>query len=166
MAVTVIAKIQQSSGDFKLMDVIDLDSLSATDGQVAKADGAGAVAFEDDVAIIQFVIDGGGSVITTGIKPNLPIDFNCEIEQVTLLADVSGSIVIDIWKDTYNNYPPLVGDSITAAAKPTISGALKSKDATLTGWSKTITAGDILRFNLDSVASFKWCVLALKVRKT
>lgn len=115
---------------------------------------------------INAVISGGGSVITVGIQFDVEVDFDCEIEQVTLLADQSGSIIIDIWKDNYASYPPTVGDTITASAKPTISGATKSQDATLTGWTKTITAGQILRINVDSVTTITRCTLAIKVRRT
>ncbi len=87
-----------------------------------------------ELATLTFVIDGGGAAIATGIKGDLEIPFACTINQVTLLADQSGSIVVDIWKDTYANYPPTGADSITASAKPTISAAAKSQDATLTGW--------------------------------
>lgn len=110
-----------------------------------------------------FVIDGGGSTITTGVKGDLIVDFACTIQSATLLADQSGSIVVDIWKDTYANYPATVGDTITASAKPTISGATKSQDATLTGWTTAISAGDILRFNVDSITSCQRVVVALKV---
>ena len=112
---------------------------------------------------ITFVIDGGGAVITTGIKGDLEVPFACAIVSCTLLADQSGSIVIDIWKDTYTNYPPTVVDTITAAAKPTISTALKSQDMTLTGWTTSIAAGDILRFNVDSAVSIQRVTLSLKV---
>jgi len=117
-------------------------------------------------SVIGFIIDGGGSTITTGIKGDLSIEFGCTITQVTLLADQSGSIVIDIWKDTYANYPPTDADSITAAAPPTISTATKSQDATLTGWTTTISAGDTLRFNVDSVTTIQRVTLILKVTKT
>ena len=79
-------------------------------------------------ASITFIIDDGGSVIATGIKGDLEIPFGCTIQAVTLLADQTGSIVIDIWKDTYAAYPPTVADTITASAKPTLSSALKSQD--------------------------------------
>jgi len=39
------------------------------------------------VASITFIIDGGGSAITTGIKGALEIPFACTINRVTLLAD-------------------------------------------------------------------------------
>lgn len=136
---------------------------------ISKLD-AEVVAIETDLVArkysITFVIDGGGSAITAGIKGHLRIPFACEIERVTLLADQSGSIVIDIWKDTYANFPPDDADSITASAPPTITTAVKSEDDTLTGWTKTITAGDILAFHVDSVTDIKRVTLALKVTKT
>lgn len=114
-----------------------------------------------------FIIDGGGATITTGVKGDLgPFDFAGTIQAVTLLADQSGSIVVDIWKDTYANYPPVVGDSITASAKPTITTATKSQDATLTGWSTALAAGDTLRFNVDSITTCQRVVVALKVLLT
>ena len=115
---------------------------------------------------ITFIIDGGGSAITTGVKGDLEIPFKCTINQVTLAADQSGSIVVDIWKDTYANFPPIDGDSITASASPTISTATKSQDSTLTGWTKSITKGDILRFNVDSCTTIEICTLALKATRT
>ena len=114
---------------------------------------------------IAFIIDGGGSAITTGQKGHLEIPFKCEIERVTLLADQTGSIVIDIWKSTYADFPPTSANSICGTAKPTISAAQKSQDATLTDWTKTINAGDILAFNVDSVATITRVTLALKVKK-
>lgn len=119
------------------------------------------------VTTLIFVIDGGGSTITTGVKGDLgPFDFAGTIAAVTLLADQSGSIVVDIWKDSYANYPPVVGDSITASAKPTISSATKSQDTTLTGWTTSISAGDSLRFNVDSITTCQRVTLALKVNLT
>lgn len=109
------------------------------------------------------VIDGGGSAIATGIKGDLRIPFACTITKATLLADQSGSIVVDVWKDTYANYPPTDADSITSAAPPTISTATKSEDATLTGWTTSIAAGDILRFNVDSATTVERVVLQLDV---
>lgn len=118
------------------------------------------------VVDIAFIIDGGGSAITTGIKGDLEIPFGCTITRATLLADQSGSIVIDIWMDTYANYPPTGADSITASAKPTISTALKSQDSTLTGWTTAIPAGNTLRFNVDSAATITRCTLSLRATKT
>jgi hypothetical protein len=117
-------------------------------------------------ATITYIVDGGGTALTTGIKGDLEIPFACTINQVTLLADQSGSIVVDIWKDTYANYPPTVADTITAAAKPTISAALKGQVTTLTGWTTAITAGDTLRFNIDSTSTVTRVLISIKVTRT
>jgi hypothetical protein len=58
-----------------------------------------------------------------------------------------------MWKDTYANYPPTVADTITASAKPTLSTAIKAEDSTLTGWTKTVTAGDVFGFSVDSATT-------------
>ena len=84
-------------------------------------------------------------MITTGVKGFVEVPFACTITAATLLstdaAATSGSIVVDIWKDTYANYPPTVADTITASAKPTLSAASKSRDTTLTGWTTAIRGG-------------------------
>lgn len=73
----------------------------------------------------------------------------------------SGSCVIDVWKDSYANYPPTVADTITASAKPTISSGVKYSDTTLTGWTTSVTAGDILVFHVDSTSTFTNIVILL-----
>ena len=122
-------------------------------------------AHHTDLATITFIIDGGGEAITTGEKGHLKIPFACTIQQVTMQADRSGSIVVDIWKDTYANFPPTDADTITASAPPTISSAQKSQDSTLTGWTKAISADDILAFKVDSCATIERVTISLKVVK-
>jgi hypothetical protein len=119
------------------------------------------------VGAVGIVIDGAGAVITTGVKGFVEVPFAGTITAVTLLstdaAVTSGSIVIDVWKDTYANYPPVVGDSITASAKPTLASAIKSRDTTLTGWTTAIAAGDILGFSVTSVTALTRVALSLTV---
>lgn len=118
------------------------------------------------VLSITFIIDGAGEAITTGQKGHVEIPFACTINQVTMLADQSGSIVVDIWKDSYANFPPTDADSITASALPTITTAVKSQDSTLSGWTKAIAAGAILAFNVDSCSTIERLTLSLKVTKS
>lgn len=96
----------------------------------------------------------------------LECNFDGTIEGYSLLADASGTMVVDIWKDTYTNYPPVVGDSITASAKPTISSGSKTQDSTLTGWTTAITRGDVLKFHVDSSTTIKAATLSLRIAKT
>jgi hypothetical protein len=131
--------------------------------------GVGAVGqLASIITTIPFIIDGGGSAITTGVKGGLHVPFACTITEVVTLAldNLTGSIVVDIWKDSYANHPPTVADTITAAAKPTISAATKAKDSTLTGWTTSVSADDILFFNVDSAATLTRVLVSLKVTKT
>lgn len=119
------------------------------------------------VGAIGFVFDGGGSALTTGVKGDLLIPFACTINSATLEADQSGSIVIDIWKKAYAvSSPPTVANTITASAKPTLSTAQSSQDATLTGWTTSISANDMVRFNIDSITTCTRVTLTLKVTRT
>jgi len=127
--------------------------------------GADPVA-QDDIETINFVIDGGGSVITTGQKGHIVVDFACTIVAWTILADASGSIVVDVWADSYANFPPTVADTITGSEKPTLSSAQKNQDTSLTTWTTAIAAGTILAFNVDSATTVKRITVALKVQRT
>ena len=132
--------------------------------------GAGTVAKTSDipskVIALSFIIDGGGSAITTGQKGHLEIPFACTITGWTLLGDQSGSIVIDVWKDTYANFPPTVADTIAGSEKPTLSSAQKNQDLTLTTWTTSVAAGDILAFNVDSVSTVTRVILSIRAEKS
>lgn len=99
------------------------------------------------------------------------IDVAMTINQVTMLADQSGSITVDIWECTYAQFDagsthPVVGDSITASATPAISTATKFQDGTLSGWNKAIAAGSVLAFNVKSVATIQRCTVTLKTTRS
>jgi hypothetical protein len=138
----------------------------AAGGGLWRYTSSGWKAIADGIDGIEAVFDGGGAVLTTGVKLDLEVPFACTIIQSTLLADQSGSIVVDIYKDTYANYPPTGADSITASAQPTISSATKSQDSTLTGWTTFIAAGSTLRYEIISVTTIMRAVLSLKVLRT
>ncbi|GAH66122.1 unnamed protein product, partial [marine sediment metagenome] len=46
------------------------------------------------------------------------------------------------------------------------AGNQKYQDTTLTGWTKSLTKGQIIAFNVDSVTSIQRCTVTLKVDKT
>lgn len=122
------------------------------------------------VAAVAFVIDGGGLVITTGVKGYLKVPFACTITLASLLGDQSGSVVVDVWKCTFAQFDsgsthPVVGDSITGGSPPTISSSTKSQDSTLSGWTVSIAAGDILAFNVNSITTMTRVTLTLSVSK-
>jgi hypothetical protein len=111
-------------------------------------------------------IDGGGSAITTGQKGYITIPYDCTITGWEILADVSGSIVVDVWKDTYANFPPTSGDTIAGSEKPTLSSAVKNQDNLLSTWTTSVSANDIIAFNVDSASTLTRVNLTIKVLKT
>lgn len=118
---------------------------------------------------LEFVIDGAGSAVSTGLKGYFEVPFACVITENTLLADQTGSIVVNIWKTTFASFVPgthpVAADKITASAPPTISAAAKSQDATLSGWTTSLAAGDILALNVDSAATITRVTLSLRLTR-
>lgn len=120
-----------------------------------------------DLSVWAYPIDGGGSTIATGIKPEFVIPYNCKITGWQAIGDQTGSIVVDLWKDTYANYPPVNGDSMVTSQEPTISAATKGQNLSVNsgnGWS--CTQGDIVRPNVDSVTTLTRAVILLFVQRT
>jgi hypothetical protein len=113
------------------------------------------------VGAVQFIIDGGGSAITTGVKGDIQIPFACTITAARLLADQSGAIAVAVWKDTYANFPPTSADLID-----TFSIAASGVKSEETGLNLTIAAGSILRFNVNSCTSITRATLVLVVERT
>jgi hypothetical protein len=139
-----------------------------TDGQTIKRSGT-TISGTDVYDVITFNFDNGTSAITTGFKGVVYVPYTCTITTWTLVSvgavPVSGSLIVDIWSDTYTNYPPTDADSITSAAPPTISGSTKGQSSTLTNWTTTIPAGNFLAFNVDSCTSISGALLALTVKR-
>ena len=105
------------------------------------------------------IIDGGGGDVSTGIKLDILFPASLTLQEYYLTGDQSGSVVADLWHCTYAEFDnaahPVVGDSVCAAAKPTIAAAHKTKDDTLSGWSKDVLLGEVWRLNIDSLSTFE-----------
>ncbi len=97
----------------------------------------------------------GGATLTTGVIGFIQMAYAGTINSVTLMGDASGSVVVDIWKVAYASFPPTNSNSICASDLPTLSSAQNSTDSTLTGWTTTFAVGDVLAFNINSVATLK-----------
>jgi hypothetical protein len=142
------------SGALAGSGIPNLAAIEALTGKgLLKRTGTATWALDTITTALEFSVNANGNVIATGVAGDFVAPYDMVITGVTVLADQSGSLVLDIWKDSYANYPPTVADTITASAKPTLSSASKYTDGTLTGWSTTVTAGDTFRVNVDSVAT-------------
>lgn len=119
----------------------------------------------------QVPIGDGVNAISTGIYIDISFEVAATITKWRILgtkftSGSTGSIVLDLWKDTYANFPPVVGDSITASAKPTVTTAAKAESSTLTGWTTSVAAGDIIRVNVDSASLFSLVTFVLEYTVT
>lgn len=105
---------------------------------------------------IVYVIDGGGAVITAGIKGFIEVPFSGSLEEIRLFADpidpAGAEISIDLLKDNYAGYPP--DDTWNRMGNPVVitSGTNKSEDD-LSQWpvaDRMFVAGDIFAFDVNS----------------
>jgi len=158
------------------LDTGSVTSDSIADGTIVAADIADGTITNAKIAstatikqtTLTFRIDGNGFAITTGVKgPSIPMPFACTINSWKIIGDQSGSIVFDIWKAAFaTGSIPTVANTITASAKPTLTTTFGATSSTLTGWTTSITAGDTLLINVDSITTLTQATLQLAVTLT
>ena len=119
-------------------------------------------AVADLTRTVNYVIDSGSLPMQVGDKGKLTIDVTGVIENIRVLADQTGDIVLDIGKASFADYPNF--NSITAAQRVQLSNSNKYFDDVLNNWTTTITAGDILRFDVISVNQIRRLLISLKLK--
>lgn len=135
-------------------------------GTMTAAISAGVVTLSNTTSgSVGITVDGSGSTPGTGTKGYIKLPFNCTITGWTILADQSGSAVFDV---KYASSVSGIGSttSITGTAKPTLTAAQAVDSTTLTGWTTAFIAGNLLEFDLVSVASATRITLELTLQKT
>lgn len=141
---------------------------AVSDKQVLRRDGV-TVAGMDALHEIQMILDGGGSVIATGRKLAVHVPFACTVLAWTLTADdpwdTNVSIVIDVDRYTYANYPT-TGGSIAGSEKPTLSSAKKNQDLALGTWTTSLNQYDVLVADVESASTVTRASLSLLVKRT
>lgn len=112
---------------------------------------------------INYVVDNGSVAMTTGKKGYLTIDVTGEIESYILISSEVGNLEVDIKKSTFSDFPNT--SSICGGNFPSLSGTNKSSDVNLSGWSKTLNAGDILEYEvINTSTAITRFSIALKVK--
>lgn len=101
-------------------------------------------------------IDGGGSVPTSGSMGYFIAPQDGVITGWTMIADISGSSVIDIKR---------LGTSLAGSELPTISSSISGRDLSLTTWTTNISANDILEFVLMSCSESTRINLSINYNK-
>lgn len=111
---------------------------------------------------INFLVDNGSTDIPPGSKGQLKVDVTGTIESWMVVSRDTGSIVFDIKKCTYDTYPTFT--SIVGSEYPRLNNEIKSRDESLSTWDTTITAGDILDFEVLSCSGITDCSVFLRLR--
>jgi hypothetical protein len=109
-----------------------------------------APTFTAVLAGIDFVMYQGGNVLSTGIYGNLSVPFNCQIQNIAVLGNTSGTATIDVFKATFASWP--TATSITAGAGWSILGTSKFSTTSFSG-TTTFNASDIMQFIATSTIS-------------
>lgn len=113
---------------------------------------------------IQAIVGDGANVMTTGVKGYLEVPDDATITSWKVVSGSSGSLVVDLWKSTYADFPPTVADSICSggsAVKANLAGGQKNSGSTLTGWTTTLSTGDWIAFNVDSGSIVKQATVCI-----
>lgn len=139
------------------------------------ADGTPSIAVGADLpthtstgvlVVAGFLVDGGGSVIASGIKGDLPVlPFSGTITGVAATADQTGSVAFQFWLRAMSSYPPTVADSLGTL---TLSSQIRSPTSgTWTTVSWPFVAGDVMRINCSTGAtSITRVTLSLLIERT
>lgn len=101
--------------------------------------------------VVGVTFDGGGSTPTVGSVGYLVCPYAGVIDQWAIVADASGSAVVDVWKAA--GAIPVNANTIAGTEKPTLSAAQLASDLSLTTWTTSVASGDVFGFELESVAT-------------
>lgn len=115
---------------------------------------------------INYVVESGSFDMEPGIKGQITLDVTGTIDSWMIVSDQPGTLILDIKKSSYNDYPNMT--SITGTEKPflgVINGIQqsKNKDEDLTSWNRVLNAGDVLQYEVIAVSNIKRFLIALKV---
>ena len=154
--------------------------------EVASIDGAGNAQFDGTMQVDggaykgeqlwwPFMVDGGGSALTTGSKIFWKIPYNCQIVtdgskawDAYFKPGETASIGFDLWMAS--SYPPTSANRISGtlgSQNPRIVSANSASSASLTGWTVNLVKGYYLILDVNSVSgSPTWATLGMHVKKT
>lgn len=139
---------------------------------------SGALSFKDDTGAahtlgeanvphsVGAMFDGAALPLsltgTTKVRAG-PVPFTGTIQLRDVVLDQSGGCTFGVKKCARASYPGSLSD-ITGGHDVVISAAAQSEDSTLTGWTTSVTAGDIVEFELKAVdGTIQQATILLKV---
>jgi hypothetical protein len=119
-------------------------------------DGLNAI-FEDNESVgsptaVEIIVDGGGSIISSGQKGQIYIPYGIKITSWSVMADQSGSITYDVWRN--NAAVPTSSLSIVGAGNMPYLTSQQFNSSSPVGWtSTTLNSGDYIAINATVASS-------------
>ena len=124
-----------------------------------------AMEFADEVVSVGFSTDGAGSAIPTGkVAGYVTVPFAATIVGYSIMAD-TGTCTIKTWKKASGTAVPTVSDNISTSGVSLSTGTTVTSTTTSDFTTTAIAAGDILAFNITSLASATELTFQLKLKK-
>jgi hypothetical protein len=111
---------------------------------------------------INYIVDSGSIAMIAGNKGSVTLDVSGILENIVILSDQEGDLVLDIKKSNYSTFPTF--SSIVGGTYVQMTNARKVRDDTLSGWTTTIVAGDILTFDVVAVNNINRFLISLKLK--
>ncbi|MBD3260092.1 MAG: hypothetical protein GF334_00140 [Candidatus Altiarchaeales archaeon] len=116
--------------------------------------------------VINFVVEGGSSAVSSGTKGNLTMPFDLQLNDWRVMAEETGTIYFNIYEGTYNDYPPSTKMHAGMTGPHIISG-IKNQDLDISDWSSTsLSRGGLLRVEVDGSQSITNATLSFNFNKT
>jgi hypothetical protein len=111
---------------------------------------------------INYIVDSGSISMIAGNKGSVTLDVSGILENIVILSDQQGDLVLDIKKSNYSTFPTF--SSIVGGSYVQMTNARKVRDDVLSGWETTIVAGDILTFDVIAVSNINRFLISLKLK--
>lgn len=123
-------------------------------------DGTITRSFPSSKVIAGFSITNGNTAIDATVTDPVAcqrINNNSTITGWYIDCDASGSIVLDVWKNTWDDTPEVNGDSIAGTEKPTLSTDVSASDTALGSMTTDWNAGQNVCIEIESAATVTKC---------
>ena len=108
--------------------------------------------------------DGGGQVVQTKIA-YVQMPYNGTLGAWSMVADQTGACTIAVSKSTFAGFPPT---SAVYSVNPAISAGFQTATApgAYNSGMATVTAGDVLKFEISAITSITWVNLSISIAKS
>jgi hypothetical protein len=109
--------------------------------------------------------DGGGQVVQNKTA-YVQMPYNGTLGAWFMVADQGGACTITVYKGTFGTFPTSSPVYATAPAIPATNQKALVALPTYNSGMATVTAGDVLKFEISSVTSITWVNLSISIAKT